>query len=280
MGSVLIIVWRESLEAVLVIGILYAYLKRAGGQGALGYLAGGVLAGIALSIALAYASLRIQSELQGQALAYFQAGILFVAAVLITQMVLWMDKHGRHMRRHLEQSLDQAIASKSLLGAAIVAALAVAREGAEMVMFLYGLGLAHGQHVLANLLIGSALGLVLALMTAWAVARGIRGLNYRTFFRATGVLLLLLAAGLLVTGVNRLIQMGAVSPIVQPVWNSSWLLSDSSTVGRVVASFTGYSARPSLSAVAAYLGYWIVVLGWRRYRTRGVSSGSSHLAAR
>lgn len=274
MGSVLIIVWRESLEAVLVVGILYAYLKRVGGARALRYLAAGVLGGIALSVALAYASLKIQSELQGQALAYFQAGILFVAAGLITQMVLWMDRHGRHMRRTLEQNLSHAMASGSLLGAATVAALAVAREGAEMVMFLYGLGLAHGQHVLTNLLFGSLAGLGLALLTAWAVARGIRGLNYRTFFRTTGALLLVLAAGLTVTGVNRLIQMGVLSPVIQPLWNSSWLLSDDSTAGHVVASFTGYSAHPSLSAVLAYAAYWGLVLGWRRYRARLILSGS------
>lgn len=274
MGSVLIIVWRESLEAVLVVGILYAYLKRVGGTGAMRYLAAGVLAGIGLSVALAYVSLKIQSELQGQALAYFQASILFVAAGLITQMVLWMEKHGRHMRRTLEHSLGHAMASKRLFGAAIVAALAVAREGAEMVMFLYGLGLAHGQHVLTHLMLGSFFGLGLALLTAWAVARGIRGLNYRLFFRTTGGLLLVLAAGLTVTGVNRLIQMGVLSPLIQPIWNSSWLLNDESTLGHVVASFTGYSAHPSLSAVLAYLGYWGVVLGWRWYRARVFVSSS------
>ncbi|MHB1529917.1 MAG: FTR1 family iron permease [Acidiferrobacteraceae bacterium] len=270
MGSVLIIVWRESLEAALVIGILYAYLARAGTPGAMRYLAGGVAAGIGLSAALAYVSLKIQSELQGQALAYFQMSILFVAGALITQMVLWMDRHGRHMRAHLEGSLGQALATRNLWGVGTVAALAVAREGAEMVMFLYGLGLEHGAHAATNLLAGSAMGFVLALATAWILSRGIRGLSYRTFFRVTGVLLLFLAAGLLVSGVNSLIQMGVVSPIIQPVWNSSWLLSNHSTIGRVISSFTGYSAEPSLAAVIAYCAYWSLILGWRRYRSHAL----------
>ena len=273
MINVLIIVWRESLEAVLIIGILYTYLTRTGALGARRYLTVGVLAGIGLSAVLAYASLRIQSELQGQALAWFQTSILFVAAALITQMVLWMDRHGRHMRRELEARMGQALARQNLVGVAVVAALAVAREGAEMVMFLYGLGLEHGAHAEWNLIVGSAAGLVLALATAWAVSRGIRGLNYRSFFRVTGVLLLVLAAGLFVSGINRLIQMGVLSPIVEPLWNSGWLLNDNSSVGRLVAAFTGYSARPSLAAVGAYFGYWIAVASWRRYRTPPALTG-------
>lgn len=273
MVNVLVIVWRESLEAVLVIGILYAYLQRAGAVGARRALTFGVLAGIGLSTALAYASLRIQSDLQGQALAWFQAAILFIAAALITQMVFWMDRHGRHMRRELEARLGHALETQNLAGVAVVAALAVAREGAEMVMFLYGLGLERGAHAQWNLLVGSAAGFALALLTAWAVGRGIRGLNYRSFFRVTGALLLVLAAGLFVSGVNRLIQMGVLSPLVEPVWNSGWLLNDNSSVGRVVAAFTGYSARPSLAAVLAYLGYWAAVVGWRWYRA------SAHVAA-
>ncbi|MHB1951660.1 MAG: FTR1 family iron permease, partial [Acidiferrobacteraceae bacterium] len=268
MGSVLIIVWRESLEAVLVIGILYAYLARSRVPKAMAYLTAGVVAGVGLSALLAYASLKIQSELQGQALAYFQTSILFVAGALITQMVLWMDKHGRDMRARLEGSLGRALGARNLLGVAIVAALAVAREGSEMVMFVYGLGLEHGTHAVAHVLEGSAAGFAAALATAWVLSRGIRGLSYRRFFSVTGILLLVLAAGLFVSGVNRLIQMGVVSPIIQPVWNSSWLISNRSSTGQILASFTGYSATPSLAAVIAYAAYWVAVLGWRRFRER------------
>ena len=279
MGSVLIIVWRESLEAVLVIGILYAYLARAGSTKAKAYLAGGVLVGVALSALLAYVSLTIQSELQGRALAYFQASIIFSAGALITQMVLWMDKHGRHMRAQLEGSLGQALAARNMLGVSTVAALAVAREGAEMVMFLYGLGLEHGTHAVANLLIGSAAGFALALATAWILSRGIRWLSYRRFFQVTGILLLILAAGLFVSGVNRLIQMGVVSPIIQPVWNSSWLINNNSSIGQIIASFTGYSAKPSLAAVIAYFAYWALILGWRKYRDREPMVASSQVGS-
>ncbi|OGB07218.1 MAG: FTR1 family iron permease [Burkholderiales bacterium RIFCSPHIGHO2_12_FULL_61_11] len=259
MGNALFVVWRESVEAILVIGILYAWLKRNDSDGTgLRALWGGVAAGIGLAAALGWAMVAAQGELSGAALEWFQIAILFVASGLIVQMVPWMQSQGRRMKHNLERDMAQAVQRAGTLGIAIVAALAVAREGAETVVFLYGMGMEDNPG--AGMASGAALGFLLAVLTAWALNRGLRFLGYRQFFRISGFLLLLFAVAFLATGVDRLIGMGWLPPLMDPVWDSSMLLDDTSPSGAVLAAFTGYRARPSLMLVAIYAAYWIGIM--------------------
>lgn len=268
MGNALFVVWRESVEAMLVIGILYAWLKRNESMNNLandGSIQGSRLpalwlgcgAGVGLALALGWAMLAAQSELSGEALEWFQTAMLFIAAGLITQMVLWMQLHGREIKSHLESQLTRATQHANWQAKAMVAAiaaLAIAREGAETVIFLYGLGLEQSDGAL--LALGALSGFTLALFTAWAAARGLRFLDYRTFFRISGFLLLVFAAALLVAAVERLIGMGWLPALVEPLWDSAWLLDDSSAAGRIIASITGYRAQPSLMLMLVYIAYW------------------------
>ena len=142
MWTALIVVLRESLEAMLVIGVLLAWIARQPGPATLKRgLWGGVAAGLALAVALGFATYAAQSEFAGQALERFQLAMMLGAAALILHMVLWMHEHGRGMKRELERQVEQAAASGgALLGVAAITALAVAREGAVNVSFLYSLG--------------------------------------------------------------------------------------------------------------------------------------------
>ncbi|MEJ2643843.1 MAG: FTR1 family protein [Gammaproteobacteria bacterium] len=267
MANVLFIVWRESLEAVLVIGILYAFLaKMQVGRRGYAWLATGVGGGLALSALLGFATLTVASDLQGRALGYFQSGMMLAAAALLTQMVLWMRKHGRTLKRELETDMAKAMSTGSLAGVAIVALLAVAREGAETVLYLYGLGFEHHNGGPLALAGAAALGLALALVTAWLVSRGVRFLSYRVFFRVTGVLLLFTAAGMLVSGVSRLIGMGALPGLMAPVWDTSMILDSNSRIGALVSALTGYRAEPSLMLVLVYGIYWALIIYWMRLR--------------
>lgn len=265
MGNSIFIVWRESVEAMLVIGILYSWLQRQqhGGRGTRA-LAGGIFSGLLLAGFLAWAMLAAQGELSGQALEWFQTAIMFVAAGLIVQMVLWMQKHGRQMKQSLEHELLRAADSSGLFGIAAVAALAIAREGAETVIFLYGIAL---EDSATNMAAGAAFGFALALLTAWILSRGLRFLNYRQFFRVSGFLLLLFAVALLAAGVERIIGLGWLPPLLDTVWDTSAVLDDNRGFGAVLASFTGYRARPSLMLLVIYLSYWAaVVLAQRKMR--------------
>lgn len=256
------IVWRESVEAMLVVGILYAWLKR--DERGLGTrpLWVGIVAGIALALVLGWALMSAQDELAGEALEWFQIAMLFGAAGLIVQMVLWMQKHGRHMKQGLERDIARAAERSGSFGIALIAALAIAREGAETVIFLYGMQLEAQSS--ATVAVGAAAGMLLAGLTAWAVNRGLRFLDYRRFFQASGFLLLLFAVALLAAGTDRLIGMGLLPPIMDPVWDTSMLVDDGSASGTLLSAFTGYRARPSLTLVAVYLSYWIGVVMMRR----------------
>lgn len=257
MGNALFVVWRESIEAMLVIGILYAWLKRNPAPGGLRSLWIGVGAGIGLALLLGWAMLAAQDELSGQALEWFQTAILFIAAALITQMVLWMARHGREMKGQLEAGLARAADRGSWVGIAMISALAIAREGAETIIFLYGLGLE--QNAGNSLAIGALAGFILAAVTAWAASRGLRFLDQRRFFQVTGLLLLIFAAALLVSGAERLIGMGWLPALIEPLWDSSALLDDATPGGRLFASLVGYRAQPSLMLLLIYAAYWSTV---------------------
>ncbi|MRR08688.1 FTR1 family iron permease [bacterium] len=260
MLNVLIIVWRESLEAMLVIGVLLSWIARQPEPSGLrrGIWSGGG-AGIALAVGLGYATFAVQSQFGAEALERFQLAMVLVASGLILQMVLWMHRHGRHMKRELEQRAD---ASTGTLGIAAITALAVAREGAETVVFLYGLGLESDGGALTRLLGGALVGFVLAGATSWAVARGARYLNYRTLFRVSGIFLLLIANALLANGIDRVIALDWLPTLLDPAWDTSVLLGDGQGFGRFLADFVGYRARPAGVLVLATLAFWAYAL-WR-----------------
>lgn len=258
MGNALFIVWRESAEAMLVVGILYAWLRqRADAAVGMRYLWGGVAAGLALALTLALVMLGIASSLSGNGLDYFQLAMMLVASGLIVQMVFWMRKHGRTFKKDLESSMAKNARAANWWGLLVVVALAVGRETAETVVFLYGL--AAGKGGIADLPLVLVLGFAAAFATFWALQQGSRMLSWRLFFRVSEILLLLLAGALLVGGVEKLIALDVLPALVDPVWDTSHLLDDSGRVGGMIASFTGYRARPALLPVLALAAYWITM---------------------
>jgi len=258
MGNALFIVWRESAEAMLVVGILYAWLRqRPDAATGMRYLWGGVAAGAALAISLALVMLGIASSLSGNALDYFQLAIVLVASGLIVQMVFWMRRHARTFRKDLESSMARNARAANWWGLLIVVALAVGRETAETVVFLYGLAAQKGG--IANLPIVLVLGLALAFGTFWLLQQGSRVLSWRLFFRVSEMLLLLLAGALLVSGIEKLIALDVLPALVDPVWDTSRLLDDSGRIGGLIASFTGYRARPALLPLLVLIAYWVTM---------------------
>jgi high-affinity iron transporter len=244
---------------MLVVGLLHSWLKfnDPGGAGKRS-LALGVLLGLGLAGGLGWAMVAAQSELSGQALEWFQVAMLLVAAGLMVQMVFWMRRHGAAMRQSLHHNLAQAAERSGRLGIAVVAALAIAREGSEAAVFLYGASLEPGAG--GSLTLGAALGVAIAALTAWLLSRGLRFLDYRRFFLISGWMLLLFALALLVSAVDRLIGAGLLPALVDPVWNSAWLLDDGHGLGSVLAAMVGYRARPSLTLLLVFAVYALTVL--------------------
>jgi high-affinity iron transporter len=256
MGNALFIVWRESAEAMLVVGILYAWLReRPDARVGMRYLWGGVALGAGLAVALALVMLGIASSLSGDGLEYFQLAMMLVAAGLIVQMVFWMRRHGRTFKKDLEGNMQRQAGGAHWWGMLVVVALAVGRESAEAVVFLYGLGVqSDGSFPLVLVL-----GLALAFATFWLLQQGGRVLSWRHFFRISETLLLLLAGAMVVGAVEKLIGLGVLPALIDPVWNTSGVLDDTGRLGGLLASFTGYRAKPALLSLLALAAYWIVV---------------------
>ncbi len=275
MGNAAFIVWRESIEAMLVIGILHGWLSaqqslaESSRRHAMRWLWGGVGAGIGLAALLALTLLGIQAWAADTTLEWFQALMPLLASGLIFQMVLWMRRHGGGLKRELESGLETAATQANWFGMALLAALAVGREGAETVIFLYG---AAAGETAAATLSGSLVGFLLALACYGVLAKGGRVFSWRAFFRITEILLLLLGGALLVDAMDQLIGLEALPSLVDPLWNAAFLLDDSDSAGGFVAAMTGWRAQPAgLSYLALALWWslaWLLLLRGQRSQAR------------
>lgn len=273
MNQSLFIVWRESVEALLVIGILHAWIGQQAERGrAMTCLWGGVALGLLLSAGLAATILFAGDWLAGAAGEWFQAGLVLLASLLILQMVGWMRRHGRNLKRDLQQAAEQHLNRNGGLGLLLLAMLAVGREGSETVVFLYGLGLHKQGAELWQFALGGLAGLGLALLTFVALQAGSRLISWRRFFSVSEIVLLMLGAALLVAGLDRISGQLMAMDLPEQVygwfgdalWDSSAGLDDAAGLGAVLASFAGYRAMPSLATVSALACYWTLVALWLR----------------
>ncbi|MDV2079567.1 FTR1 family iron permease [Marinobacter xestospongiae] len=279
--QVFFIVWRESVEAILVIGIVHAWLARTSGGAGQRYLWLGVAVGVALAGLMGIGLMQADGWLQGERQAIFQAAMVLVASALIVQMVFWMRRHGAGLRAGIEQRLSHATDNSRHWGITVLVAIAVAREGSETLIFLYGMGLAQDSPAaLTSFTLAALGGLTVALLTFALLQVGTRLFSWRLFFRLTEILLLMLAASLLVAGVERLIGLGLLPAGPDPLWDSRWLLDDGQGVGALLADFAGYRAWPALTMVLAYGLFWLTVAaGLRWQRRRPTASLSTEAAA-
>ena len=275
MSQSMFIVWRESVEALLVIGILQAWVSRQQqASRLLRYVWAGAGLGLLLSGLLAGLIMLAGEAMSGAANEWFQASLALVASVLIVQMVGWMHHNARSLKQDLTRHADQRLSRQGGLGLLVLALLAVSREGSETVVFLYGAGARLEGPQLGLFAVGAAAGLVLSLLTVSVLHSSRRFISWPRFFAISEAILLLLGAALLVSGIERiggqLLAMDWPEAVYRAIgdalWDSSALLDDGHGLGGFLADFTGYRASPSLLTLLVWLGYWLVVAGWLRPR--------------
>ena len=263
-GQIAFVVWRESAEALLGIGILNAWLAKQTDDPqaprARRFLWSGVVAGLLVAIGLGAVLLGFAEFLSDHGQEYFQTGMVLVAAALIVQMVFWMRKHGRTLKRDLESGMQETLAAANWWGLFILALLAVAREGSETVVFLYGILAGGSGEGLGATLGAIAGGLAFATLTYWLLQVGSRLISWRRFFKVTEIMLLLLAGALILNGANHLVSLGVLPFSGRPLWDTSRLLDDTGVIGGLVSALTGYRARPDLLDAAVLFGYWTLML--------------------
>lgn len=256
-SQILFVMWRETVEAMLVVGILHAWLSHnPGGERGLKYLWLGVLAGLGGAFLLGLGIDALNTVLSDEGQEYFQAALLLAGAALIVQMVFWMRRQGARMRHGLEQSLARSTQANNGWGIFALSAIAITREGSEAVLFLSSLVTGGGGWGSGSFWLALGLGVLLAGGTFYLLQMGGQRISWRLFFRGTELMLLLLGCALLVGGMDRLIGVQLVPALVSQVWDSSMLLDDGTVFGGVVSAFTGYRARPSLMLVLVFCLYW------------------------
>ncbi|BAV32459.1 iron permease [Sulfuricaulis limicola] len=246
-----IIVFREVLEAALIIGIVLAatqgLLKRGTWVGI------GIAAGIAGAGLVALFADVISSAFAGIGQEVFNAGILLFAVIMLGWHNVWMKRHGREMARHM-RDVGQAIrsGSRSMTMLAIVIGLAVLREGSEVVLFVYGITVAQ-QDSARMMLAGGLLGLMSGAVAGLLMYRGLLRLSSKYLFTVTAWLITLLAAGMAAQAAGFLAQADLLPSLVQSMWDTSGILAQTSVPGRVLQTLIGYVDHPSGIQVLFYV---------------------------
>jgi len=267
MLGALVIVFREVIEAGLIVGIVLAAARGVAGRGrwvSLG-VAGGVL-GAALVAAFADV---IANLFQGSGQELFNAAILGVAVVMLAWHTGWMARHGREMANQMRQ-VGAAVArgDKSLVALAVVVGVAVLREGSEVVLFLYGI-VASGGVSATGLVVGGLLGVAAGSAVSALMYFGLLTIHPRYLFGVTSKLIMLLAAGLASQAVAFLQQSGTIEALATPLWNTGWLLKDSSIAGRLLKTLVGYTDSPTGMQLIAYLATiacFLALVRWVHHR--------------
>jgi high-affinity iron transporter len=250
MLGALIIVFREVIEAGLVVGIVLAATRGIPGRG--WWVALGTLLGVLGASIVAVFAGAISDAFAGSGQELLNAAVLIVAVVSLTWHNVWMAEHGRELAAELRKvGTDVSEGRKPLAALTLVVFVAVMREGSEIVLFLYGIVIAGTD--MAALLTGGALGLAGGAALTALSYYGLIAIPTRYIFSVTGILIALLAAGMAAQAVRFLQAAGVVTAFHTKVWDTSWLLPDSSILGRMLHVLVGYTDKPTALQLVAYL---------------------------
>ncbi|MFN3397910.1 MAG: FTR1 family protein [Sulfurimicrobium sp.] len=243
MFATAVIVFREVLEAAIIIGIIAAATSSVAGRNR--WLAAGLAAGLAGSALVAASTDAIASMASGIGQELFNAGVLGIAVLMLAWHNIWMSSHGAALAaaaKNVGNAIRDGRQECSIL--LVVVGLAVLREGAETVLFLYGISTSDGAGT-SSMLLGGIAGIVGGVTAGYAIYAGLLRIPLRWFFAATGLLVLLLAAGMASQAARFLIQADILPSLAAPLWDTSAALPERSVPGMLLHSLIGYDPRPA-----------------------------------
>ena len=245
-----IIIFREVLEAALIVGLVLAATRGVGNR--IRWISAGIGGGILGAVLLALVADQVGSMAHGMGQEVLNASILFAAVLMLSWHLLWMKSHSIEIANKLRQ-VGNAVSTgdKEPVVLAVIIGLAILREGSESVLFLYGLAAA-GTNV-AQMFSGTVLGLTAGIAAGGVLYFGIARIPTGKLFQVSGWLILLLTAGLASQAVSFLVQADMLPAMGYAIWDSSSLLSQSSAVGNVLHILVGYVDKPMGIQILAYL---------------------------
>jgi len=271
-----LVVFREVLEAALIVGIIGAATRDIPGRSR--WIAGGIAAGIVGSMLVAGGAEFISKLAEGMGQELFNASILGLAVVMLAWHNIWMSSHGRELAANAKKiggAVREGAAELSVL--LIVIAVAVLREGSETVLFLYGIA-ASPENSAVLMAAGGAIGLVGGILVGWLMFAGLLRIPLKWFFSATSVLVLLLAAGMAAQAARFLIQADFLPSLANPLWDTSWLVDNGSILGKALQGLLGYDAQPSGMQIVFFVTVLVVIalgMWWAGRRTEPSATSAS-----
>jgi high-affinity iron transporter len=272
--AALIIVFREVFEAGLIVGIVLAVTKSVPRRGL--WVGAGIVAGVLGACLVALFAGALSAAFAGAGQELFNAAILGLAVVMLTWHNVWMSRHGRELAAEMRAAGEAVVAGKNSVAAlAVVVGVAVLREGSEVVLFLYGIIATEGSSA-AAIFIGGVLGLALGAFVCSLTYLGLVRIPNRHLFAVTSILIALLAAGMASQAVLFLNQANVLVALDTVLWDTSWLLSDGSLLGRALHTLVGYSDRPTEMQFVAYAATLIVTFALMKLFAPTPKSAPAH----
>jgi high-affinity iron transporter len=258
MGASFVIALREGIEAALIVSIVLAYLRQLGATDRGRLVWWGAIVAVVLSVGVGTAVFVTGAEFEGTAEQIFEGLVTLAAVGVLTWMIFWMHRQGARIKSDLQEKVDTALVHGGLALAGL-AFFAVLREGIETALFLYAAAkgtAVEGTNVApAAQVLGAILGLGLAVVLGAMLYRGGIRMNLRSFFRVTGLLLIVVAAGLFAFSLHELQEAGWLPFLGTHAFDISSTLPDDAGVGAILRGLLGYHAHPT----------WLEVLGWTAY---------------
>ena len=258
MGASFVIALREGIEAALIVSIVLAYLKQVGATDRSRLVWWGTGLAVVLSAALGTAIFVAGAEFEGTAEQVFEGLVTLAAVGVLTWMIFWMRRQGSRIKSELQEKVDTALVSGGLALAGL-AFFAVLREGIETALFLFaaakGTAVEGTAVTPATQITGAILGLALAVILGVLLYRGGIRMNLRSFFRVTGMILIVVAAGLFAYALHELQEAGWFPFLDAQAYDLSASLPDDEGVGAILRGLVGYNADPT----------WLEVVGWAAY---------------
>ena len=241
--STAIIVFREILEAALIVGVVLAASR--GVPGRTGAVAGGIAGGLGGAVLVAIFAGEIGGLVSGSGQEVFNAAVLLIAVGMLGWHNVWMKRHGREIAQHMK-AVGASVRSggRPVHALAIVVGAAVLREGSETVLFLYGIA-ASASGGIADMALGGGLGIVAGIVLGFGLYRGLLKIPPRHLFRFTGGLILVMAAGMASQAAAFLVAADLLPALGTELWDTSRLLDSDSVLGRTLHTLIGYDPRPA-----------------------------------
>lgn len=260
MGATFVIALREGIEAALIVSIVLAYLKQLGRTDGSRLVWWGTGLAVLLSAATGTVIFSVGADFEGTAEQVFEGLVTFTAVGVLTWMIFWMRRQGARIKSDLQHKVDSALVSGGFALSAL-AFVAVLREGVETALLLFAAaeGTAVEGGAVAAQLLGFGLGLGLAVVLGVLLYRGGVRMNLRTFFKVTGAILIVVAAGLFAFSMHELQEAGWFPILEGRAFDLSATLPDDEGIGAILRGLLGYNADPTVFEVLAWVTYLVVV---------------------